>query len=152
MEKLVIIPEIGEEYEFEGIKLICAEGGKSCKDCHLCGKSDAICRMVMCGADERGDRKNIILTFACPLGEIVKECAEKLFISLDDLSGKKRDADIVNKRHAVWYILRKKGFKIVEIADYFKIGSHSSIIHAVNKITNFIDLNDSKITRIVDQL
>jgi chromosomal replication initiator protein len=54
------------------------------------------------------------------------------------LKGKKRDAYLVRPRHVCMYLLKEEGFPLVEIGNLLGGRDHTTVMHAVEKITGLL--------------
>lgn len=76
--------------------------------------------------------------------ERVKQYMSLLQVDYNELFSSSRTSDLIDVRHLIWYMLRKDGFKSIEIANHFD-KCHSTIIYGAAHILALLDIKDKKI-------
>ncbi len=84
---------------------------------------------------------------------IMRSC-ELTKIPFGKLISVSRVRDIVEVRHVLMYIIfnRYPGITLKKIGSYFGGRDHSSVIHAVEKVTNMLEIRDKRIIAIYNLL
>lgn len=82
----------------------------------------------------------------------VERYANKLGMTVEEICRPGRKANYVDQRHVIWFILRKNGYKSVEIADFFNLKSHATVLYACCRIQNLLDVRDRSVTNLFRQL
>ncbi len=78
------------------------------------------------------------------IDSIIQTTAKMYKISVDDLLGSRRQADLVLPRHTVMYILRKElDLSFPKIAEIMGKKDHSTIIYAYRKMRDLIEKTES---------
>jgi chromosomal replication initiator protein len=86
------------------------------------------------------------------MDQISKATAQYFRIPLADLKSKSRSQDITKARHIAMYLARKiANSKQQEIGEYFGGRDHSSVIHAVNTISEKMK-NDSSLSKDINSI
>jgi chromosomal replication initiation ATPase DnaA len=67
-----------------------------------------------------------------------------------DILGKGKRGHLCDARHVYWYILHKNGFNASEAARVSGV-RHSSVIFAIKKVTDLLELNDNYITELYER-
>lgn len=86
--------------------------------------------------------------------DMIMNACLKTGISYRDLIGEGRKRDVVEVRHILMYLLRKKykGATLRQIGLYFGGRDHSTIIHAEDKVTDMLDIGDIRTMQLVQVL
>lgn len=84
---------------------------------------------------------------------IMRSC-ELTKIPFGKLISVSRVRDYVEVRHVLMYIIfnRYPGMTLKKIGSYFGNRDHSSVIHAVDKVTNMLEIRDKRIIAIYNLL
>jgi hypothetical protein len=83
---------------------------------------------------------------------------DKLFdrkCTIDDLYSKSRCSELILLKHSIIYILYSNFSGCIatkDLADAFKLKDHTTILHAIKKIENFIDIKDKECRKCLDLL
>jgi len=72
-------------------------------------------------------------------------------VEIKQIRSKSRKAEYVDARHVCCYLLRKKGYTCDGIGKMIN-RSHSSVVHAVNRVDVFLSNNDSSIVAIIQKI
>jgi len=84
-------------------------------------------------------KKEIIISAVCnyyqiPYSTLIKKC---------------RDRDLIKARHTLCYLLRKHtALSLTQVAKLFN-QDHTSVMHAIDKITGFLDIKDAEVMEAV---
>ena len=71
--------------------------------------------------------------------EIIKTIANHYHIKLVDIKGPKRSKNIATARHLAMFILKQElDLPLVEIGRYFSNRDHTTVMHAVNKVSDIL--------------
>lgn len=74
---------------------------------------------------------------------IIKEVAKEFNVSVKDLKGPHRTAEIAFARQVCMYILREEfNYKLEQVADFLNRKDHTTVIHAVDKIKSKLMIDD----------
>lgn len=84
---------------------------------------------------------------------IMRAC-ELTKIPFNKLIGQTRVRDIVEVRHVLMYLIFKNypGMTLKKIGSYFGNRDHSSVIHAVDKVTDLLEIGDRRILDLINIL
>ncbi|MEQ8674048.1 MAG: chromosomal replication initiator protein DnaA [Aggregatilineales bacterium] len=84
--------------------------------------------------------------------QIIEAVAAHFNLNRKDLEGKKRATHINNARQVAMYLLRElTDISLSQIGDFFGGRSHTTVLHACNKITESLD-NDPNIRRTLQEV
>lgn len=84
--------------------------------------------------------------------EKVEQYAKLLGVSLSDLRQPTRISRVVDIKHIIWFLLRKENFKTKDIAEFFGLNSHATIVYGCSRVLDLIDVNDNRITSLFELL
>ncbi len=74
--------------------------------------------------------------------KIISVVAKNFDYRNKDLTGKSRKADLVKARHIAMYLMREElGTQLVKVGEMFGGRDHTTVLHAVEKIKQQIDIN-----------
>lgn len=82
--------------------------------------------------------------------EFISETYPDGGVTMDELRVPSRKTNYVDTRHALWFILRKNGFTTVDIAEFFNLRSHASIIlYACSHVQDLLDIKDKAMLKLL---
>ncbi|MBU1256435.1 chromosomal replication initiator protein DnaA [Patescibacteria group bacterium] len=74
--------------------------------------------------------------------KVISMVAKNFEFRNKDLTGKSRKADLVRARHIAMYLLREElGTQLAKVGDLFGGRDHTTVMHAVEKIKQAVDIN-----------
>ena len=76
---------------------------------------------------------------------------EKLGNQTYTVRSKTRLREVINYRHTMFYYLQTMGYTLTSIGSYFGF-NHATVIHSINKIKWFIEINDQEAVNTLIQL
>ena len=89
------------------------------------------------GKDTKSKRENI------KTATIIKKIAKEFNLTVKELKGPRRKADIAFARQICMYILREEyGYKLEQVAKFLERKDHTTVLHAVDKIKSKLLIDD----------
>lgn len=86
--------------------------------------------------------------------DIMMTACLKTGVAYRDLVGECRKREVVEVRHILMYLLRKKykGAALKQIGLYFGGRDHSTVIHADDKVSDMLDIGDKRTIELIVSL
>ena len=75
--------------------------------------------------------------------QIEKVVCSHFNVTIEQVMTGTRKYNITECRHLIWYYLRQIGLKQEQIVKMYNRKNHTSLIHAIEKITNLLQVDDT---------